>query len=86
MSEARRRAGGAARGDPDPGRDEPREPREPRPIVERIGLAAIAIVIGGLFAIVAAASFVSGELFLAAMGALGAAMTVWAGLLTLVRG
>jgi hypothetical protein len=59
---------------------------EPRPIIERIGLAAIAVVIGGLFAVVAVASFVSGELFLAAMGALGAGMTLWVGLRTLVRG
>ncbi len=35
---------------------------------------------------VAVASFVSGELFRAAMGVLGAAMTAWVGLGTLVRG
>jgi hypothetical protein len=59
---------------------------EPRPIIERLGLAAIAVVIAGLFAIVAVASLVSGELFLAAMGALGAGMTLWVGLRTLIRG
>jgi len=78
---------GPARDDTREGQDHGRhESREPRPIVERIGLTAIAVVIGGLFAIVAVASFVSGELFLASMGALGAAMTLWAGLLTLLRG
>jgi hypothetical protein len=62
------------------------EPREPRPIVERIGLAAIAAVLALLFGGVAAASWVGGELFLAVMGAVGCVMTAWVGLLTLIRG
>jgi len=61
-------------------------PREPRPIVERIGLAAIAGVLAVLFGGVAAASWVGGELFLAVMGAVGCVMTAWVGVLTLIRG
>jgi hypothetical protein len=59
---------------------------EPRPIIERIGLAAIAAVLAVLFGGVAAASWVGGEVFLAAMGAVGCAMTAWVGLMTLIRG
>ena len=61
-------------------------PREPRPLIERVGLAAIAVVLAALFGGVAAASWVGGELFLAAMGAIGCLMTLWVGLLTLFRG
>jgi hypothetical protein len=60
--------------------------REPRPIVERIGLAGIAGVLAVLFGGVAAASWVGGELFLAVMGAVGCVMTAWVGVLTLIRG
>ncbi|HYH93537.1 MAG TPA: hypothetical protein VD763_10285 [Candidatus Saccharimonadales bacterium] len=76
-----------------PGRREERpearerqEPREPRPIIERIGLAAIAAVLAILFGGVAAAAWVGGEIFLAAMGAIGCLMTAWVGALTLFRG
>jgi len=68
-----------------PGR-EASEPAERRPLVERIGLAAIAAVLVALFAFVAVASWISGEAFLAFMGALGVGMTGWAGLRTLFRG
>ena len=68
------------------GSGEPHAPREPRPMIERIGLAAIAAVLAILFGGVAAASWVGGELFLAAMGAIGCVMTAWVGVLTLVRG
>jgi len=61
-------------------------PRVPRPIVERIGLAIIAAVVIAVFGALAAASFVSGELFLALMAGLGALMTAWAGGRTLLRG
>jgi hypothetical protein len=61
-------------------------PRAPRPTVERIGLAIIAVVVIGVFGALAAASFVSGELFLALMAGLGALMTAWAGGRTLLRG
>lgn len=68
---------------------EPRElatPREPRPMIERVGLAAIALVLAVLFGGVAAASWVGGELFLAVMAAIGSLMTLWVGALTLIRG
>jgi hypothetical protein len=74
------------------GSGEPRDagesgiPREPRPMIERIGLAAIAMVLAVLFGGVAAASWVGGELFLAVMGAVGCVMTAWVGVLTLIRG
>ena len=65
---------------------ENREPREPRPMLERIGLAAVAAVMALLFGAVAVAAFVSGEYFLAAMGFVGCMMTVVVGGTTLVRG
>ncbi|MCJ7712689.1 MAG: hypothetical protein MUQ32_17860 [Chloroflexi bacterium] len=58
----------------------------PRPLIERIGMAAIALVIGALFVIVAVAAFVGGEPFLGVMGAAGAVMVLWLGGLTLIRG
>jgi len=76
------------------GGDVPREPalgpgeapREPRPMIERIGLAAIALVLAVLFGGVSAASWVGGEPFLAIMAGIGCLMTAWVGALTLVRG
>ena len=64
----------------------PVAPREPRPLIERLGLAAIALVLAVLFGGVAAASWVGGELFLAIMGGIGCVMTIWVGILTLLRG
>jgi len=67
-----------------------RPPDEPdrvqRPLLERIGMAAIALVMAGLFGAVAAAAWISGELFLATMGAIGCFMTLWVGAITLLRG
>ncbi len=60
--------------------------RRGRPLLERIGLALIALVMTALFLLVAIAGWVGGEPFLAAMGALGALMTLWLGGLTLLRG
>ena len=60
--------------------------REPRPLIERIGLAAVAVVLATLFGGVGLASWLGGEPFLAAMGAIGCFMTAWVGLLTLIRG
>lgn len=74
---------------PDPGGPAPEGPegsREPRPLVERIGLAAIAAVLAILFGGVSAASWVGGEPFLAVMAGIGCLMTLWVGALTLVRG
>jgi hypothetical protein len=62
------------------------EPRERRPWIERIGLAGIAIVLGGLFGFVAVVAWSGGEPFLAVMGGIGCLMTLWVGGLTLVRG
>jgi hypothetical protein len=70
--------------DPAPSDGEPA--REPRPVIERIGLAGVALVLALLFGGLAAASWVSGEVFLAAMGGIGCLMTVWVGLMTLIRG
>ncbi len=58
----------------------------PRPLIERIGMAAIALVLAALFGGVALAAFSGGEPFLAAMGAIGCLMTLWVGALTLFRG
>ncbi len=65
---------------------EPLEPREPRPMIERLGLACLAIVLALMFGGVGAASWVGGEPFLAAMGAIGSLMSLWVGALTLFRG
>lgn len=64
----------------------PVESREPRPLIERLGLAAVAVVLAILFGGVAAASWIGGELFLAIMGGIGCVMTLWVGAVTLIRG
>jgi hypothetical protein len=70
-----------------PDRASPTEaPREPRPVIERLGLAAIALVLATLFGGVAAASWIGGELFLTVMGGVGCLMTLWVGAVTLIRG
>ena len=61
------------------------EPRR-RPLIERIGLAIIAVAMAVMFGAVAALSWVGGEPFLAVMGAIGCLMTVWVGVLTVIRG
>ena len=66
--------------DPIPG------PRTKRPILERLGLALIALVLGSLFGGMALAALIGGEPFLAVMAGIGCAMTVWVGGLTLIRG
>jgi hypothetical protein len=55
-------------------------------MVERVGLAGIALVMGLLFGGVAVAAFAAGEPFLGVMGAIGCLMTFWVGGLTLFRG
>jgi hypothetical protein len=62
------------------------EPRQRRPLIERIGLAMIAAVMAIAFGGVAVAAWIGGEVFLAAMGAIGCLMTAWVGGLTLIRG
>jgi hypothetical protein len=56
-----------------------------RPLVERLGMAFIAVVLAVLFGGMAAASWAGGELFLAVMASIGALMTAWAGAITLFR-
>ena len=62
------------------------EARPPRPLIERIGLAALAAVLAVLFGGVGVAAWLGGEVFLAAMGTIGCLMTAWVGGLTLFRG
>ncbi len=79
--------GHGPRGSDDPGpADVQVEQRDPRPIIERLGLGAVALVLAILFGGVAAASWVGGEPFLAVMGAVGCLMTLWVGALTVIRG
>jgi len=60
--------------------------REPRPWLERLGLAAVALVMAALFAIVAVAAGAGGEWILAAMSSVGALMTIAVAAITVVRG
>ena len=72
--------------EPPPAPPSPDESAARRPLIERLGMASIALVLAVLFGAVAAASWVGGELFLAIMAAIGALMTAWAGLITITRG
>ena len=49
----------------------PEVPPERRPLIERIGMAAIAAVLATLFGGVAVASWIGGQPFLAVMGGIG---------------
>jgi hypothetical protein len=78
-----------SQGEPEPAplaRPGPDTPPERRPLVERIGLAAIAAVLATMFGGVAVAAWAGGEPFLAVMGGIGSLMTAWVGGLTLFRG
>ena len=66
-----------------PGGDEPPMARS---ILERVGLALVALVMAVIFGGLAAAAWIGGEVFLAAMAAAGALMTVWAAVANLRRG
>ena len=57
-----------------------------RTALERIGLAAVAVVMAALFAAVTVAAFIGDEYFLAAMGLVGCMMTLIVGGITLLRG
>jgi hypothetical protein len=70
----------------DEGPPDAAEPRQGRPLIERIGLALVAAVMALAFGGVAVAAWIGGEGFLAAMGAIGCLMTAWVGGLTLLRG
>ena len=65
---------------------DPQAGRERRPLIERIGMAAIAAVLAVLFGGVGVAAWAGGEPFLAVMGWIGCLMTAWVGGLTLFRG
>ena len=49
-----------------------------RPLVERLGLAGVAVVVAAVFAGLAVAAWSEGERFLAVMAGIGALMTLWA--------
>jgi hypothetical protein len=72
--------------DADPARPVPPAAHAPRPLLERLGLVAVAFVLASLFGGVALASWLGQEPFLAVMGAIGCVMTIWVGALTLIRG
>jgi hypothetical protein len=77
--------GAASESDADTGTSvEP--PRTPRPWLERLGLAAVALVMASLFALVAVAAGAGGEWILAAMSAVGALMTIAVAGITVIRG
>jgi hypothetical protein len=59
---------------------------EPRPWLERLGLAGIAVVMAVLFGVTALAFWAGGEWILGAMSAAGALVTIAVGLSNLVRG
>jgi hypothetical protein len=77
---ARAPAGGGSPTDP------AMEAASSRPLVERLGLAAIAVVLAAVFGFVGVAAWTSGEVFLAVMAGIGALMTIWAAASTLRRG
>jgi hypothetical protein len=60
--------------------------RERRPVLERLGLAAVAVVMAILFGIVGVAAVAGGEYILGAMGFVGCMMTLVVGGSTLLRG
>lgn len=66
--------------------DESAEARERRPMLERIGLAGIAVVMAILFGTVGVAAVLGGEYILGAMGFVGCMMTLVVGGITLLRG
>jgi hypothetical protein len=57
-----------------------------RPVIERLGLAAIALLLVAVFAALGYAAVGSGEVFLGVMAWIGALMTFWAAASTLRRG
>ncbi len=69
-----------------PPADGPEPDRRPRPFIERIGMALIALVFAAVFLLVAVASFMGGEPFLGIIGVIGCLMVIWVGGLTLFRG
>jgi hypothetical protein len=66
--------------------DSAASPIEPRPLIERLGLAAIAVLVTLVFGALGVAAFASNEVFLGVMGLTGALMTMWAAFGSLRRG
>ena len=58
----------------------------PRPMIERVGMAAIALVVAAIFVLVSAAAFIGGGPFLGLIGAAGVRLGGWVGGLTRLRG
>jgi hypothetical protein len=67
-------------------RPDRRIPAQPRTALERLALAAIALVLALLFGGIGAAALAGGEVFLGVMGGIGALMTIWAAASNLRRG
>ncbi|HEY8238262.1 MAG TPA: hypothetical protein VIF63_02405 [Candidatus Limnocylindrales bacterium] len=55
-------------------------------MIERLGLALIALLLAGMFGALGYVSLTGGEVFLGIMGVIGALMTVWAAASSLRRG
>ena len=72
--------------DPRPASDPVPEPAQPRTRLERLALAAIALVVAAIFGGMGVAAFAGGEVFLGVMGGIGALMTMWAAASNLRRG
>jgi hypothetical protein len=59
---------------------------QPRTLLERLALAAIALVVAIVFGGIGLAALAGGEVVLGVMGGIGALMTVWAAASNLRRG
>jgi len=64
----------------------PEGPTPPRTRLERLALAAIAVLVAIVFGGMGAAALAGGEVFLGVMGGIGALMTLWAAASNLRRG
>lgn len=73
---------------PEINRPDPTETRDPtqRPLIERVGLGAIALALVAMFGTIAYAALGGGELFLGVMAGTGALMTLWAAAASIRRG
>ena len=74
------------RADDAPGMPVASSDRGPRPMIERVGLGAIALVLAVAFGAIAVAAFAGGEVFLGVMAGAGALMTLWAAAVSVLRG
>ena len=58
----------------------------PRPLVERVGLGALAVLLAAVFGGLGVVAISGGEIFLGVMAGIGALMTIWAAASSLRRG